>query len=165
MKNVIVYAMIIVCVMLTSCSNDDNNTEVFSNFKYGRLEATINGEEHISGPLYPAPYDANNNSIVLYCYNGVVEIGITIRIPPELGSYDIGKDEASAVLTYGDPFDFFDQNDDGPTIDYFAVEGTVTVSEINETKVIGTFEFTAEDGTVLERQRSVKEGVFDIQRQ
>ena len=165
MKNILTYVGVSTYLMLASCSKSNDQEEVFNNFKYGRLEAVVNGKEHVSGPLYPAPYNIDSERILLYCYNGIDELAITMRFPSELGSYNISRNESSAKLTYGDPFDFFDQNDDGPTIDYFAVEGFINITEITEARVVGEFEFIAEDGTVLEEQRLVKEGTFDIERQ
>ncbi|MCF7560979.1 hypothetical protein L3X39_10060 [Sabulilitoribacter multivorans] len=147
--------------VFTNCSKD--GVEEPARNEYGVLEARIDGIQRILPAIYGAPFNGIDDIILIYGYNDDSEIGISMQVPPAIGTYNFSEDAYSATLTFGDPFDFFDQNNDGPTVDYFSVEGYVTITKIDGERVVGVFEFTAEQDYL--GQRSVEEGKFDVLRQ
>jgi hypothetical protein len=156
--------MILIFLILISCSScSKEGLEEPALNEYGVLEARIDGIQRILPAFYAALFNEHDNKILIYGYNGDVEIGISMRVPPAIGTYNFSEDAYGATLTFGNPFDFFDKNNDGPTVDYYSVEGYVTITKIDEERVVGLFEFTAEQGNL--GQHLVKEGEFNILRQ
>lgn len=161
MKKTTIYIVFLAFLVLTGCSGD--SVEDAEQMDYGSIQARIDGTMRTLPGFYAAFYSEFDDLIVIYAYNGDLEIGISIRIPPEIGTYNFDEGNVYATLTFGDPFDFFDQNNDGPAIDHPAVAGYGTITELNEENVVGVFEFNTElqnGGTHI-----VKEGEFNILRQ
>ncbi|GAA4963701.1 hypothetical protein [Algibacter aquimarinus] len=162
MKTRVLFIVIVMAIFgFTNCSDDEASNSIENNF--GDLQAEIDGVLRVFPVVSGAAYNEFNNQISIYTYNGDIEISLLILFPPVTGTYDLSNNESHASVTFGDPFDIFDQNGDGPAITFPAVDGYVTITELDEERVVGVFEFTGElEGT---GQHSVKEGEFNILRQ
>jgi Family of unknown function (DUF6252) len=153
------YVIVFFLVASFGCSKDSIDDD--KKFNYGTMEAKIDGSLKVLPPLMPVLDVSNNGNISVYGLKD--DIGITVRFPDAIGTYQFSNDEASATLSFGDPFDFFDANNDGPVIDYYAIEGSITLTETNDERVTGTFNFIGEnyDGAT----RAVTEGKFNVTRE
>lgn len=153
------YMLVIVAVLFNSCSKDSIEDDDASS--YGTMQAKINGSLIILKPLMPV-LEINNNGIVsVYGYKD--EKGISISFPDTIGNYSFESADISAKFTVGDPFDIFDINNDGPVIDFYAMEGSVNITEINIERVIGTFNFIGK--SFGGETRTVTNGEFNISRE
>jgi Family of unknown function (DUF6252) len=153
------YVIVFFLVASFGCSKDSIDDD--KKFNYGTMQAIIGGSFMALPPVMPVREVYNSDNISVYGYKD--EVGITLMFPDSIGTYQFSSNEASATLTYGDPLDFFDVNNDGPVIDYRAIEGSITLTEINDERCRGTFHFTGEKygGEVM----AVSNGEFNVTRE
>ena len=154
MKTIVSYGIIFGLLMTLGCSKDDidDNDSIDDTYyvraKVGEYQKTLNA--------FPIISHSSDGYISVYGYKE--EIGISLRIPDTIGAYAFQEGNFTGKLTFGDPWDFFDANGDGPPVDYSVISGNVTITHTDDLFVAGTFYFTGKryDGQTW----SVSEGVF-----
>ncbi len=124
MKTIVSYGIIFGLLMTLGCSKDDidDNDSIDDTYyvraKVGEYQKTLNA--------FPIISHSSDGYISVYGYKE--EIGISLRIPDTIGAYAFQEGNFTGKLTFGDPWDFFDANGDGPPVDYSVISGNVTIT-------------------------------------
>lgn len=154
MKTTIVkqIAIILYIASIISCSSSDDDSSN-QNTAIEIMSAKITG---VNKEFNPWLFVYHEDFIsIMACEN---EWEIRLQFPNSVGTHPLIEEPNSAIIEFGDPccLAFCDI-----VTTYHAVKGSVTVTQANETKVKGTFFFTATaDGEV---PKVIDEGIFEIE--
>ncbi|WP_242083190.1 DUF6252 family protein [Aestuariivivens sediminis] len=163
--NLFLKITLIGCLLICfGCSKD--STEEDNEINYGTVQLKINGSATVLKPITPVLEFYNDGTYSIGGINCDDSKQIILHFPSTMGTYSCGKLEDSyASLWIGDFFPCTDLFGDGPgAVIYHAIEGSVTISEISEQRVRGTYHFIAEShggGEII----SVSDGVFNVLRE
>lgn len=150
----ILFLTIGICFMLNSCSDNDSDANL-GNGNTMYADASTQFIEFIAPFGNISDFD---NSIIIVASSCDKQIGIDLSFPIYEGVHNISDEDVRASLHWGGCFKPLVSSWD---ITYSGVNGTITVTELNEERVSGTFNFEGEDynGNL----KSVNNGFFDIE--
>lgn len=159
--------VIIFCLLICfGCSKDSVEEEIGS--KYGTMQAKINGTMTSLRPLSPVSEFYTNGSIGVGGLNCDELLGISLQFPDSIGTYSFVADYDQyrgifGVLTAdGTFFPCVSMNVPYTYKRYYAIEGTVNITETSSSIVKGTFNFIGENS--VGETRTVTDGAFNITR-
>ncbi len=167
MKATLIFRYVLAFYLITcfSCSKDSTEEDVGIN--YGTVQLKINGSSILLRPLGPVREIHSDGSFSIggiKC-NDYDSYDLIIHFPPEVGIYSLGEEELpSATIRIGDFFPCIGLFEDGSGYKtYAAIEGALTISELSNQRVIGTFHFMGEG--YGEEVLTVTDGVFNVLRE
>jgi len=162
------------CALMTSisCSSDDDSSSDNNNSaENGVVKAKIDGTSYASTPMgtQASRVDANGGTTVVITSNDLASgrnLTFTMNTLDGLGTYDIGGDNSIFIVVSYIETDASDLNNvDVQTwsapFEGGEKAGEVTLTELSDTKVMGTFYFTgknSENGS----SKEITEGSFNI---
>lgn len=161
MKTIISYGIIFGLLTILGCSKDDidenNNTDdtYYVRAKVGEYLKTLNA--------FPITSNINNEYVTLRGYKD--EVGITLRVPDSIGTYDFESNNFTGKLTFGPLISWCDWNNncDDPSVDYNVFQGSVTITSTDNNGIKGTFDFLGE--TENDNTFRVSEGEFNCKKE
>ncbi len=153
MNIILKYGLLSCLIISISCSKDNLNDDGNGN---ACLSAKVDGVNKIFNVI--TILSENDKVITIHGYNRDDKIGITLTVENATGLYTHGDATLSGKFTFGNSFDFFDQDNDGPAIDYGIISGRVEITALSSLEITGSFQFIGEsyDGN----QINVSEGRF-----
>ncbi|MFC4739230.1 DUF6252 family protein [Flavobacterium ponti] len=138
----------------TSCnSNDDNDTVPLADTFYIKFKA--NDVQQNFTDL--AIINSLSKAIVGNDENQTKTVVITVPLNVTAGTYTI-TDEPSNVNSYGILY-----SSDSESISTINATGTLVITEVNDNKIKGTFNFTAENAESGPSTITVVEGEFNVE--
>lgn len=140
MKTIINFSLVLSLLFMVSCSKEDTGLNNNNETTYVRAKVGGDLKTLASFPIY---YNSSNDYVSVYGYRD--EVGISLIIIDAIGSYSFEEGNFTGKLILGDPYDFFDQKEDGPTVEYNVISGNVTVTSTDDLLIKGTFYFTGKE--------------------
>ena len=117
-------------LMFTSCSEDDSNP-IADNNPNNNLSCTIDGDSWEAYGVFSRDVDEGENAIVLVAVTPDMDIFSMILVSPKLGDNQVTSDSGNfGTIRIGNTR-------------YLTETGVITLTTLTETRVTGTFEFTA----------------------
>ena len=167
MKATLIFRYVLAFYLITcfSCSKDSTEEDIGIN--YGTVQLKINGSSILLRPLIPVDETHSDGSFSIggiKC-NDYDSLELIIHFPPEVGIYSLEENELTHVtIRIGDFFPCIGLFEDGSGYKtYVSIEGAVTISELSDQRVIGTFHFMGEGSG--EEVLTVTDGVLNVLRE
>lgn len=139
MNIILKYGLLSCVLIMMACSKGDLNDDGNEN---ACLNAKVDGVNKIFNAIII--WTQNDEVITILGYNRDNKIGISLTIENATGLYTYSESSLSGKFTLGNPLDIFDQDKDGPAIDYGIISGWVEIAAISSSEITGNFEFTGE---------------------
>jgi hypothetical protein len=160
--------VIIFCLLICfGCSKDSVEEEIGSN--YGTMQAKIQGANTTLRPYSSVTEFYTNGSIGVFGLNCDELISISLKFPDSIGTFsfiadwDYERGIIGVLEAEGGFFPCVSMNTYYTSKKYYAIDGTVTITETNSNIVKGTFNFIGENS--LGETRTVTDGAFNITRE
>ena len=169
LKKIMLLVMTITMVSITSCSNDDDGGNA-GNAGSGVLTAKVGGTNYQSLEISSSATIANSgqNLIVIATNSDGNAFAFTIFGFDGVGTYPLG---GGANITNSASYSETDvdlSNPQNSTTELWqapyddTMVGEIRVSEISDTKVIGTFDFTCKNVGGDQSIKTITEGSFNL---
>jgi len=170
LKNFTKFSFLALVVLLTSCSSDDGGDNPIA--VEGTITASVAGASFTSMEMATSATKITAGGTTTIAIQGTDMSGKTIRLQitgnAQAGTYEIGGDNVISVI--GTYIEVNIQNPQNPTTTTYvapfqggAVAGSITISEMTDTKVVGSFNFTAKNQSNQNDSKSITNGAFNVE--